>query len=106
MRYHAKGPVLTIPNGGRDSNEIDIPPHIVAAKIACQESTITGTLVVQTSDDGGTSWQTLQSGGSDVTIGADQAVIIAPLIGEVLRIQSDLDEGADRDFQVYWVDES
>lgn len=63
-------------------------------------SALTGTVTVQVSSDGGSTYVDLGSGGSDVTIGAGNAVTISPVGFNALRVTSGSSETAERTFTV------
>ena len=61
---------------------------------------LTGTVTIKGSTDGGTSYVDVGSAGSDVTIGAGNAVTISPFTFNALKVTSGSAEGAERTFTV------
>ena len=66
-------------------------------------SALTGTITIEVSPDGGTSWFTKQSGGSDISIAANKAVTIEPSVGNLVRLKSGSAEASARTFLAYGV---
>lgn len=95
---------LTIASGQTESGELNFSGHrghTDEIHVVCQETTLTGTVTVEVSYDSGSSWRTLQSGGANVEVGADDSVVIrARPVWDRLRLVSGSAEGADRDFLV------
>lgn len=63
-------------------------------------STLTGTVTIRGSIDGGTTYADIGSGGSDVTIGAGNSVTISPCPFNAIKVTSGSAEGAERTFTV------
>ena len=62
---------------------------------------LTGTVTIQIEPSAaGTTWLDLTSGGSDVTIGVGNAVVIGDISFRQLRLSSSAAEGAERIFRV------
>ncbi len=100
-------PALQIASGQTASAAIAADPHYRNASaivISCEESALTGTVTVAVSLDG-TNYRTLQSGGADVAIAADQSIIITELGFTHFRLESSASEGAARDFLVRAIEE-
>jgi hypothetical protein len=97
-----KGPTLTIDNGDTDSDTIgEAKLATIAALGIFAPAALTGTVKVYVTNDGGTSWQKLKSGGADIEVAAGGCVIvhIAPYFPiEQLRLTSSAAEGAERVF--------
>lgn len=72
------------------------------AQIICLAAALTGTVSVQISDTPTVAgnFRNLQSGGADITIAANKAVSIIPLVARYLRLVSSGTEAAQRDFVV------
>lgn len=49
------------------------------------------------------SYATLQSGGSDITIAADKAVIVSPVMGRKMRLEAGTAVAANRAFEIYGI---
>lgn len=105
MRHNVRGPNLVIAAAGTNSTEIPASrlSHLRGLGIQAP-STLTGVCTVQVSMDENT-FAELLSGGSPVTIGAGQAIIIdaAGYLG--LRIQSGAAEAAERTFLTVAIEE-
>lgn len=63
-------------------------------------SSLTGTVTLKASTDGGTTYSDLGSGGSDVTIGAGNAVTITQVNFNALKVTSGSAEAGTRTFRV------
>ena len=61
---------------------------------------LTGTITINVSTDGGTTYVDATSGGSDVTVAAGNAVQISPFPYNALKVTSGGAEGAERTFTV------
>lgn len=63
-------------------------------------SALTGTVTIKGSVDGGTTYVDVGSGGTDVTIGAGNAVTLSPFTFNALKVTSGSAEAAERTFTV------
>ena len=100
-RYLANLPNLVIANGATDTTT-PITRYLDDAKTLTivAPSALTGTVTVQISVDDGTTYVDAGSGGSDITIGAGNAVTITDPSFNGLRVTSSIAEGAERTFTV------
>ena len=98
---------LTIAEAGTDS--ADITASLSARALRTLKSieihgpaALTGTVTVETPNSIGSSptYNTLQSGGADVTVGADKVTIITAVPMHGFRVHSSSAEGAARSFVV------
>lgn len=87
---------LVIANNATDSNVVEVGRAKAVTVMA--PGTLTGTITIQASDDGST-FYTLKSGGSDVSIGVNAAVTITDVGHKYLRVHSSGAEGAARTFK-------
>jgi hypothetical protein len=92
---------MTIPSGGSTSNAITDFDDAWGLTIY-SPVTVTATMItVQVEPtSSGTSFVTLQSGGSDVTIPASRATVISPVPFKQMRVTSSSAEGQDDVFKV------
>ncbi len=94
---------MVIANGQSNSNALtgiaSATGFIIAAPAA-----LTAACTVQVSLDDGVTWNTLQSNGSDVVVGAGKTIVITHGGWDQMRIHSAGAEGAQRNFQVNAVD--
>lgn len=100
----ARETTLTISNGDTESSELDLKGTAKrqwVMKIS-GPSALTGTITIQTAEKTGGTYNTLQSGGSDINVSAGKQVIIDPLIAGALKLVSSGAEGDDRTFQLEW----
>ena len=95
---------LVIPNSGTASNSIDMRKTFYRGLTIFGPATPTNTITVEVSHND-TNWCTLQSAGSDVDIGAAEAVTIDFSGYPYLRLASAGAEGAERTFPVYAVED-
>ena len=100
-------PDLVIASSGTDSSAVAADPHYQRARaiIIQAPATLTGTITVQVSLDGGTTYADLQSGGADVTIAAASVAVIDFQGWTHLRVKSGSAEGAERTFIAKAVEE-
>ena len=96
MAYVVTGrPALTIPSGGSTSN-VAADFDAVAITIYSPATVTASQIIVEVEpSSSGTSFVTLQSGGSDVVLVAGKATIIAPPTFKQLRLTSTSVEGQD-----------
>lgn len=94
-------PVMTTTSGGTTSNVIRQFDDAWALTIYCP-TTLTSTSVTIDVEptDTGTSFATLQSGGSDVVMTAGKATVISPVPFMQMRVVCGAAEGGQRDFRV------
>lgn len=91
---------MVIPSGQQNSNAVKPIDDCYGLGIT-SPSALTGTITVEVEmTDTGTSFATLQSGGTDITIAAGKATILTPLPYKQIRMHSNAAEGADRTFLV------
>lgn len=92
---------MTIPSGGSTSNAI-VDFDDAWGLTIYSPGTVTATqfTVEVEPSSSGTSFVTLQSGGSDVTIPASKATVISPVPFKQMRITSSSAEGQDDVFTV------
>ena len=88
----------TIASGAQLSGSVDVEDAQSITIFA--PSAFTGTVTVQQSADNGTTWQALQSQGSDVTLTAGKATGLSHVDADAMRFSSGSAEGADRDIVV------
>ena len=98
---------IAITSGQTDSTAVAANPHYQNATglVIGAPSALTGTITIQISLDGGSTYLALQSNGSDVTIGASDAVSITFQGWTHLRVVSGSAEGATRTFTVRAVED-
>lgn len=105
-RVHYNAPTLTIANGQTASGSIGQATIKAARGIAIfAPSTLPETVYVTVSNDGGSTYQTLQSGGNDVTIGAGKALIIDSVAFNDLRLLAGGAVAASRAFTTHVIEE-
>lgn len=63
-------------------------------------SALTGTVTVEVTPDGGTTWNQLSHNGTDVTVAAGDARDVENLAWDNLRVKSSGAEAAERSFQI------
>ena len=99
--YFANLPNLVIASGATDTTT-PITKYLEDANgvTITAPATLTGTVTIKGSVDGGTSYADVGSGGSDVTIGAGNAVTITPFVFNALKVTSGSTEAGDRTFKV------
>lgn len=93
---------IAITSGQTDSTALAANPHYQNAEglVIAAPAALTGTITVQISLDGGSTYVALQSSGSDVTIGVSKAVSITFQGWTHLRVVSGSAEGATRTFTI------
>ena len=93
--------VLTILSGQTESTSMSFRGWRGASQSVSiiGPGTLTGTVKVQTSEDG-IVWRDKQSAGSDITIAADGDVTIKAVNWKYLRVVSSAAEGGNREFIV------
>ena len=99
-RFYANLPNLVIALTESVSGTITASLTDAAALTITAPSALTGTVTLQGSLDGGTTWADIGSGGSDVTIGAGNGVTVSPFPYNGLRLSSSTTEAAARTFLV------
>ena len=99
-RHFANLPSMVIANGGTVSGTITSYLGDARSITITAPSALTGTVTIQGSVDGGTTYVDVGSGGSDVTIGAGNAVTITDPAFNAIRLSSSIAEGAERTFLV------
>lgn len=92
---------LVIANGATDTTT-PITAYLSDAEAVtiAAPSTLTGTVTIKGSVDGGTTYVDVGSAGSDVTIGAGNTVTISPFTFNALKVTSGSAEGGERTFTV------
>ncbi len=100
-QHHANLPNLVIASGSTDSTTA-ITAYLDDAKSLTIQapSTLTGTVTLKASTDGGTTYSDLGSGGSDVTIAAGNSVTITDVAFNALKVTSGSAEAGTRTFRV------
>jgi hypothetical protein len=94
-------PTATIPSGGSTSNIIkDVGDAYAITIFTPATLTSTGITIGVEPTSSGTSFVTLQSGGTDVILPAGRATIISPPAFKQLRLESSSVEGANRVFSL------
>lgn len=94
-------PTVTIPSGGSTSNVLkDVGDAYAITIFTPATLTSTGVTIGVEPSSSGTSFVTLQSGGTDVVLPAGRATVISPPAFKQLRIESSSAEGADRIFSL------
>ena len=91
---------LTISSGGTASSALTAYLSDAKAITLTAPASVTGTITVQISVDGGTTYVDLTSGGSDVTIAAGNSVTITDPAFNALRVNSGSTETDTRTFTV------
>lgn len=89
-----------IANGGTVSSAVDIQGKRLSGIIIYAPAALTGTCKLKVSGDEGSTYQFLQSGGSDIEVGAGDAVAVSFAAYHKLRIESGSAEAAERTFPV------
>ena len=110
---HLPNGTLTIPVSGIAdvSNHIDMRKMPLRGITIFGPDTLTGTVSLEVSPNldaelpSVVRWNNLQSGGSDIVIGADEAVPLDFICWQGLRLSSGSAEGADRVFKILGVEE-
>ena len=102
--YPFKTADLVIPNSTAISNSFDLRKTRFRGLTIFAPSALTNACKVQVSTDD-SSWQDLQSGGSDVAVALDKAIVIDYVGFEYLRIESAGNEAAERTFKVRAVED-
>ncbi len=98
---------FVIPNGTAVSNNISSDRYRFADRFLIgAPSALTGTITIEISIDGGTTYHTLQSAGSDITLGAGDITVVLAGGWDNMRIASSGNEGAERTFEAKFVEES
>ena len=93
-------PDLVIANAGTVSGAIGSLEDADTITIYAPAA-LTGTVTIQIEPTAaGTDWIDLTSGGSDVTIGAGNAVVVGDISFRQIRLSSGAAEGAERTFRV------
>ncbi len=102
--YPVKITDLVIPNGAAISNALDLRKSRYRGMTIYVPTTLTNACIVQVSPDDST-WFDMKSGGSDIALAADGAIVIDFVGSSYLRIQSAANEGAERTFGAEGVEE-
>lgn len=102
MRHYYDCGTIVIASSGSNSTEVDADPHYQNARGLLIEApdTLTGTITVQVSLDGGSSFSNLQRAGADITIAAGDVEEVEYKGWDVLRVSSGSAEGGARTFVV------
>lgn len=100
-----KLPTLTIASSGSNSNGVTLTKKAYRSLAIFGPAALTGTVKVAVSADGGSTYQVLQSGGSDIEIAAGKCVTIDIVAFDRVRVQSDASEAAQRQFELRAVEE-
>jgi hypothetical protein len=100
-KFHANLPDLVIANGATTTTTpITANLDDAEAIMITGPAALTGTVTVNVSSDGGTTYGDAGSGGSDITVGAGNTVTISPVPFNALKVTSGSAEGAARTFKV------
>ncbi len=105
------GGILTIESGQANSNHIDMRGMPLRGITIFGPDSLTGTVSIEVSGNldaenpSDVRWNNLQSGGSNVVIGADEAVPLDFICWAGLRLSSSGAEGADRVFRIMGVED-
>ena len=105
------GGILTIKEGQTESGHIDMRGMPLIGITIFGPDTLTGTVSIEVSGNldaeltSAVRWSNLQSGGADMTVGADEAVPIDFICWHGLRFSSGSAEGADREFKIMGVED-
>ncbi len=91
---------MVISNNQSDSTAIAADPHFQRAQsiMIAAPAAVSGTITVQSSHDGGSTYNNHQSGGGDVTIPQGDTATITVLGPTHFRVQSGQSEGDERTF--------
>ena len=97
---------LTIASGGTSSGSVGRAALRAARAIAIfAPATLPETVNIAVSNDGGSTYCTLQSGGSDIAIAAGKALVIDAVAFDDLRLTATGAVGANRAFTTHVVEE-
>ena len=105
------GGILTIPQDATESNHIDMRRMPLRGITIFGPDSLTGTVSIEVSGNldaelpSVVRWNNLQSGGSNVVIGADEAVPIDFVGWHGLRLSSGSTETEDREFKIMGVED-
>lgn len=100
--YPSSAVSVTIPSGQTRSAPINLPN--CAGMVVLAPTTITGVITVEIEPvPGGSTFSTLSSGGSDITIPAGRAVVLTIVGFRQLRLASSAAEAADRTFRFIYI---
>lgn len=91
---------MVILNNGTESSVLAADPHYQRAQsiMIAAPAAVTGTITVQSSHDGGSTYNNHQSGGSDITIAQGDTATVTVLGPTHFRVKSGSSEGAERTF--------
>lgn len=96
MLFNVNAGNLVIANGGTTSNSIKVGAYNALTLYA--PAALTGTVNIQASDDDSTFYD-IKSGGSSVTIAANDALPLGTIGSKFMRLKSSGAEGAARTFK-------
>lgn len=105
-RHNARIGTLRILNGAANSPALTslqfgrVGLGMAAGITIYGPAAVDGVITVEVLPYGDSTWRTLQSGGTDVTIAAGKAVVISPPAFADLRLHGSVNQTADRDFFV------
>lgn len=105
MRHSIDLPDFVIPNGQTESNELDVREMKLRTLVIQSPSALTGTVTVEASLDEGGAFGTIQSAGSDVSIGTSKVLVIDLVGYDRVRLNSTGAEAGDRVFFTKGVEE-
>lgn len=102
MEHSYNIPDLVILNAATESNALDKSTYYRRASgfTIGGPAALTGAITVLVSIDGGSTYQTLQSNGSDINIAAGKAISLRHKGWTHMKLKSTVGEGADRAFKV------
>ena len=98
---------LVIPNSAAVSNVIDSERYRFADRFLIgSPSALTNTITIEVSIDKGTTYHTLQSAGSDITLGAGDITVVLAGGWDKMRLASSGNEGAERTFELKMIEQN
>lgn len=97
---------LTIPNAGTESDILDLGQGAAGGPksyrrwdiVVLNAAALTGTVTVHVSNLSTANFRPLQSGGADITLPANKATPLIPLVARFLKLVSGSAEAAERAF--------
>jgi hypothetical protein len=95
---------LTIPINTAVSNAVELPKNLRAISVF-GPAALTNAVKIAVSPDGGVTYNTLQSGGSDVAVAADKCVVVDIVAFTHIVLESAGNEAAARSFPLRFVED-
>ena len=107
MRIHVHGPDIVIANGAQASTGTFGQAIAKAARSIAifGPATLAETVNVRVTNDAGSTWKVLQSGGTDVTVGAGDCIIIDSVCYDDLGLYATGATAAARTFTTHYVED-